>query len=299
MSRSGVARGDLDKGRAQRELGFTSFVRMMFAPIIAAPRLGGSLSGFLSRVGQPGTMAADELSLELREVEQAEGIGLIEYLLSPVRDPWSVFRKAVRRPSLKLFLLAALMVSLLGTASGVLVASRIEYRFVNLPEGVDPEQIQAAMRMFSGPAFVGVTSLISGMVIALLAGGLVHVVARLAGGEPVNLSTTLTSFGTVYLTEGVKSLIDMAVLLQTLPERVVIRIDLANPYSMRAGDVAKQFQVTPVSLTMSGLVAVWQWFLLTELMRTVFGLSRAKSAAAAATLVLLKFIPFMAGLALG
>ena len=244
-------------------------------------------------------MAADELSLDLREVERAEDIGLLEYLLSPVRDPWVVFKKAARRPSLKLFLLAALVVSVLGAASGVLVASRIEYRFVNLPEGVDPEQIQAAMRMFSGPAFVGVTSLISGMVIALLAGGLVHVVARLAGGEPVSLSTTLTSFGTAYLTEGVKSLIDLAMLLQTLPERVIITIDLANPYSMRAGDVARQFKVTPVSLAMSGLVAVWQWFLLTELMRTVFGLSRGKSAAAAAILVLLKFVPVVAGLSLG
>ena len=243
-------------------------------------------------------MAADGLSLEIREVDQAEGIGLIEYLLSPVKDPWSVFRKATRRPSLRLFLLAALIVSALGAAGGVIVASRIEYRFVNLPEGVDPAQIQAAMWVFSGPAFVGATSFVSGMVVALLAGGLVHVVARLAGGEPVSLSTTLTGFGAVYLTEGVKSLIDVVGLLQALPERIVITIDLANPYSARAGDVAKQFQATPVSLAMSGLVAVWQWFLLTELMSTVFGLSRGKSAAAAAILVLLKFIPLVAGLAL-
>lgn len=272
--------------------------RMMFAPIIAAPLSVGSISGFLIRVGQPGVMAADGLSLKIREVDQAEGIGLIEYLLSPVKDPWGVFRKATRRPSLRLFLLAALIVSALGAAGGVIVASRIEYRFVNLPEGVDPAQIQAAMRVFSGPAFVGATSFVSGMVVALLAGGLVHVVARLAGGEPVNLSTTLTGFGAVYLTEGVKSLIDVVGLLQALPERIVITIDLANPYSARAGDVAKQFQATPVSLAMSGLVAVWQWFLLTELMRTVFGLSRGKSAAAAAILVLLKFIPLIAGLAL-
>ncbi|MDK2463472.1 MAG: YIP1 family protein [Candidatus Korarchaeota archaeon] len=241
-------------------------------------------------------MAADWLSLEIREVDRAEGIGLIEYLLSPVKDPWSVFRKETRRPSLRLFLLAALIVSALGAAGGVIVVSRTEYRFVNLPEGVDPAQTQAAMRVFSRPAFVGATSFVSGMVVALLAGGLAYVVARLAGGEPVNLSTTLTCFEAAYLTEGVKALIDVVGLLQTLPEKIVIATDLANPYSARASDVAKQFQATPVSLSMSGLVAVWQWFLLTELMRTLFGLGRGKSAAAA-ILVLLKSIPLFAGLA--
>ncbi len=235
---------------------------------------------------------------EVGEARAGESVGPIKYLLSPVRDPWSVFRGGLSRPRLRLFLMAALAVSALGGAGGALIASRVEYRFVNPPEGVSAEQIQSALRVFSGPAFVGVTTVVSGVVVAFIAGGLVHVAARLAGGDPVSPSSTLTGFGVVYLTEGVRSLLSVIATALTIPQRVVITIDLSNPYSSQVGEVTSLVERSPVMLSLSGLVAAWQWFLLTELLRTMFGLSRGRSASLAAALVLLKFAPTALGLAL-